>query len=496
MTVLDTHAVTPDQRAAVLANVPTELLIGRWRPAERRGSFVVEDPATREELVRVADASPADGIAALDAAVDAAAGWAARSPRERGDILRRCYEAIMDRADDLALLITLEMGRPLAESRAEVEYGADYVRWYAEEAVRLNGRHTTSPDGRSRIVTGPKPVGPCLLITPWNFPLAMATRKIAPALAAGCTVVLKPAELTPLTSLFAAQLMLDAGVPAGVVNVITTTDPAAVCGTLMADPRLRKVSFTGSTGVGQILVEQSAQQLVRTSMELGGNAPLVILDDADLDRAVEGALIAKLRNGGQSCVAANRILVQDGIADAFVAAFAKAMSAVELGPGSQPGVGLGPLIDDRAVAKCTDLVTDAVASGATLLVGGEAPSRPGYFFAPTVLDNVPPTARILSEEVFGPVAPIVRFDTEDDAVALANDTPFGLAAYVFTENVDRALGVADRLEAGMVGINQGLVSNVAAPFGGIKHSGMGREGGPEGIEEYLETKYLAINTKR
>jgi succinate-semialdehyde dehydrogenase/glutarate-semialdehyde dehydrogenase len=290
--------------------------------------------------------------------------------------------------------------------------------------------------------------------------------------------------------------MLDAGVPAGVVNVITTTDPAAVCGTLMADPRLRKVSFTGSTRVGQILVEQSAQQLVRTSMELGGNAPLIVLDDADLDRAVQGAVIAKLRNGGQSCVAANRILVQDGIADAFVAAFAKALSAVELGPGSQPGVGLGPVIDDRAVAKCTALVTAAVACGATVDVGGAAPSRPGYFFPATVLDNVAPTARILSEEVFGPVAPIVRFETEDDSVALANDTPFGLAAYVFTENVDRALRVADRIEAGMVGINQGLVSNVAAPFGGIKHSGMGREGGPEGIEEYLETKYLAINTKR
>ena len=495
MTVLDAPTVTPDQRAAVLAQVPTELLIGNWRAAEGGASFVVEDPATREKLLSVADASAADGVAALDAAVDAAPGWAALSPRERGDILRRWYEAIMDRADELALVITLEMGRPLAESRGEVEYAADYIRWYAEEAVRLNGRHTTSPDGRSRIVTGPKPVGPCLLITPWNFPLAMAARKIAPALAAGCTVVLKPAELTPLASLFAARLMLEAGVPAGVVNVVTTTDPAAVCGTLMADARLRKLSFTGSTAVGQILVEQSATQLVRTSMELGGNAPLIVLDDADLQRAVEGAVIAKLRNGGQSCVAANRILVQDGIADAFVAAFSKAVSAVRIGPGSQPGVGLGPLIDDRAVAKCAELITDAVASGATVLVGGEAPGQPGYFFPATVLDNVAPTARILSEEVFGPVAPIVRFKTEDEAVALANDTPFGLAAYVFTENIDRALDVADRLETGMVGINQGVVSNVAAPFGGIKHSGMGREGGPEGIEEYLETKYLAISTK-
>ena len=382
MTVLDAPTITSDQRAALLAQVPTELLIRHWRSAEGGASFVVEDPSTREELLRVADASAADGVAALDAAVDAAPGWAALSPRERGDILRRWYEAIMDRADDLALVITLEMGRPLAESRGEVEYAADYIRWYAEEAVRLNGRHTTSPDGRSRIVTGPKPVGPCLLITPWNFPLAMAARKIAPALAAGCTVVLKPAELTPLASLFAARLMLEAGVPAGVVNVITTTDPAAVCGTLMADVRLRKVSFTGSTAVGQILVEQSAQQLVRTSMELGGNAPLIVLDDADLQRAVEGAVIAKLRNGGQSCVAANRILVQDGIADAFVAAFSEAVSAVRMGPGSQPGVGLGPLIDDRAVAKCAAFVTDAVASGATVLVGGETPSRPGYFFPP------------------------------------------------------------------------------------------------------------------
>jgi succinate-semialdehyde dehydrogenase / glutarate-semialdehyde dehydrogenase len=495
MTLLDAHDVRLQQRADLLGDVPTGLLIGAWRSAERGETFAVEDPATGQELIRIADASPSDGLAALDAAVEAADAWAARSPRERSDVLRRVYEAILDRVDDLALLITLEMGKPLDEARGEVIYAADYIRWYAEEAVRLNGRHTASPDGRSRIVTGPQPVGPCLLITPWNFPLAMATRKIAPALAAGCTVVLKPAELTPLTSLYAAQLMLDAGVSAGVVNVVTTTDPAGVCGTLMADPRLRKVSFTGSTAVGRILVEQSAQQLVRTSMELGGNAPLIVFDDADLDRAVEGAVTAKLRNGGESCVAANRVLVQDGIAEAFVAALTEALSAVEMGPGTQPGVRLGPLIDDRAVAKCTDLVKDAVASGATVLVGGEAPSAPGYFFPATVLDNVPPMARILSEEVFGPVAPIVRFSSEDEAVALADDTPYGLAAYVFTENVDRALRVADRIEAGMVGVNQGLVSNVAAPFGGIKHSGVGREGGPEGIEEYLETKYVAINNK-
>ena len=493
MTILDIHDIPAQRRADVLGQVPTGLLIGSWRPAEHGETFPVHDPATGAELLQIADGTAADALAALDAAADAGPAWAATSPRERSEVLRRAYEALTARTDDLALLITLEMGKPLDESRTEVSYAADFVRWYAEEAVRLDGRHTASPDGGSRIITSPQPVGPCLLITPWNFPLAMGTRKIAPALAAGCTVVLKPAALTPLTSLLMAQILLDAGVPEGVLNVITTTNPGTVSAPLMADARLRKVSFTGSTAVGQRLVEQSASQLVRTSMELGGNAPLIIFDDADLERAVKGAVIAKLRNGGQSCVAANRILVQEGIAGEFVARFQQAMAAVEVGPGTQPGVAVGPLIDDRAVKKCSELVTDAVVRGAKLVAGGDPLPMPGHFYPPTVLDHVPAGARILDEEIFGPVAPIVRFGPEAEAVALANATPFGLAAYVFTENLDRALRVSDALETGMVGINQGTVSNVAAPFGGVKHSGLGREGGHEGIEEYLETKYLAVN---
>jgi succinate-semialdehyde dehydrogenase/glutarate-semialdehyde dehydrogenase len=493
MTLLDTHEIPAQRRSDVLEQVPTGLLIGSWRPAEHGETFPVHDPATGAELLQIANGTRADAMAALDAAVDAGPAWAATSPRERSEVLRRAYEALMARADDLALLITLEMGKPLDESRTEVAYAADFVRWYAEEAVRLDGRHTASPDGGSRIITAPQPVGPCLLITPWNFPLAMGTRKIAPALAAGCTVILKPAALTPLTSLLMAQILLEAGVPEGVLNLITTTNAGAVSAPLMADARLRKVSFTGSTAVGQRLVEQSAGQLVRTSMELGGNAPLIIFDDADLERAVKGAMVAKLRNGGQSCVAANRVLVQEGIADEFVARFQQAMAAVEVGPGTQAGVAVGPLIDDRAVKKCSELVTDAVARGAQLVTGGDPLTIPGHFYPPTVLDHVPAGARILDEEIFGPVAPIVRFGTEAEAVALANATPYGLAAYVFTENLDRALRVSDALETGMVGINQGVVSNVAAPFGGVKHSGLGREGGHEGIEEYLETKYLAIN---
>jgi succinate-semialdehyde dehydrogenase/glutarate-semialdehyde dehydrogenase len=477
----------------VLDRVPRGLLVGSWRPAASGATFAVDDPATGEELIRVADACPDDALAALTIADDAGRSWAATSPRKRSEILRRAYDVLVSRTDELALLITLEMGKPLAESHAEVSYGSDYVRWYAEEAVRVGGRCTTSPDGRSHILTTRRPVGVALLITPWNFPLAMATRKIAPALASGCTVVLKPAELTPLTSLLVADIFLQAGVPEGVLNVVTTTDPAAVSSTLMADPRTRKVSFTGSTPIGQLLIAQSAGQLLRTSMELGGNAPLVVLNDADLDRAVDGAVLAKLRNGGQSCVAANRILVQDGIAEAFVERFAKAIARSRVGRGTDPLTTVGPLIDDRAVRKCSELVADAVDKGARVLTGGAAPDGPGHFYLPTVLDCVPDHALILHEEVFGPVAPICRFTTEAEAISLANATPYGLAAYVFTQDVDRAVGFADALDAGMVGVNQGAVSNVAAPFGGIKHSGLGREGGPEGIEEYLDVKYYAVN---
>jgi succinate-semialdehyde dehydrogenase/glutarate-semialdehyde dehydrogenase len=495
MTTVRTETIAVSRRTEVLAQVPQGLLIGGWRPAEHGSTFAVRDPATGEELSQVGDGTPADGLAALTVAHEAGPAWAATSPRERSEVLRRAYDALVDRTEDLALLITLEMGKPLADARAEVAYGTDFIRWYAEEAVRLDGRHVASPDGRSRILTGRRPVGPCLLITPWNFPLAMATRKIAPALAAGCTVILKPAELTPLTSLLVAQVLLEAGVPEGVVNVVTTTDPAAFSEALMSDRRLRKVSFTGSTPVGQRLVAQSAGQLLRTSMELGGNAPLLVFEDADIERAVSGALLAKLRNGGQSCIAANRILVHESVADAFIPRFSEAMAAARVGPGTEEQVAVGPLIDDRAVQKCTDLVADAVARGARVLVGGGTPALPGSFYLPTVLDSVPHEARIMHEEVFGPVAPIRQFATEQEAVKLANDTPFGLAAYVFTEDLDRALRVADNLETGMVGINQGIVSNVAAPFGGVKHSGLGREGGHEGIEEYLETTYFAVNNR-
>jgi succinate-semialdehyde dehydrogenase/glutarate-semialdehyde dehydrogenase len=493
MTALESlpSSLTADERA-LLDGVPTDLLIGgAWRSAMNDRRFSVVDPSTGGPLALVADAAPSDALMALDAAENARADWAATTPRARADLLMAAYEAVTRRTDELSLLITLEMGKPLAESHGEVAYGADYLRWYAEEAVREGGRITLSPDGRSTITTAREPVGPCLLITPWNFPLAMGLRKLAPALAAGCTMVLKPAELTPLTSLLVAAILTEVGLPAGVCNVVTTTDPAAVSRVLMADPHLRKVSFTGSTTVGQLLLEQSAQNVLRASMELGGNAPLVIFDDADLDRAVDGAVVAKLRNGGQSCIAANRILVQNGIADAFVERFVARLEETVVGRGTAAATSLGPLIDERAVAKASRLVDDAVARGAHLLCGGAPPDGPGSFFPPTVLDGIPDDAAILQEEIFGPVAPIVRFTDEAEALRRANATPFGLAAYVFTESLDRAARVGAGLEAGMVGINQGLVSSVAAPFGGIKHSGLGREGGAEGLDEYLNIKYVA-----
>jgi succinate-semialdehyde dehydrogenase/glutarate-semialdehyde dehydrogenase len=481
-----------DARRRALAEVPHDLLIGAaWRPAASGARFSVVDPATEAPLASVADGSAQDALAALDAAEEARGSWAAAAPRARADVLRGAFELVVERTEDLALVITAEMGKPLAEARAEVAYAADYLRWYAEEAVRLGGRVATSTDGRSRITVLREPVGPCLLITPWNFPLAMGLRKIAPALAAGCTVVLKPAALTPLTSLLAARILHEAGVPPGVVNVVTSTDAAGVAGALMADPRLRKVSFTGSTDVGRRLLEASGANVLRTSMELGGNAPLLVFDDADLDRAVAGAVVAKLRNGGQSCIAANRILVQEPIADAFVDRFAEQMNASQVGPGTAEGTVVGPLIDDRAVRSVDELVQDAIARGARVLVGGRSPDGIGSFYLPTVLDQVPADARLLHEEVFGPVAPIVRITDEADAIEQANATPFGLAAYVFTDSLDRATRVSAALETGMVAINQGLLSNAAAPFGGVKHSGVGREGGPEGLDEYTSLKYLA-----
>lgn len=478
---------------AVLGKVPTELLIGGdWRPASRAKVLDVENPATGEVIASVADASVDDARAALDAAVAAQTGWAATAPRDRGEILRRAFELIVDRVDDLALLMTTEMGKPLAQSRAEIRYAAEYFRWFAEEAVRIAGRWATAPDGGSRLLTMKQPVGPCLFITPWNFPMAMGTRKIGPAVAAGCTMVVKPASQTPLSMLALASILADAGLPDGVLNVVMTSDTAPVMGELIDDPRLRKLSFTGSTGVGRLLVEQSARQPLRISMELGGNAPFLVFSDADLDAAVDGAMQAKMRNMGEACTAANRLLVHEDLAAPFAERLAERMGALTVGPGTDDGVDVGPLVDTAALAKVEALVTDTVSAGARVLTGGARVGERGYFYAPTVLADVRPGAATWTEEIFGPVAPITTFATDDEAIALANDTPYGLVAYAFTRDLSRALRIAEQLETGMVGLNQGVVSNPAAPFGGVKHSGFGREGGTEGIEEYLETKYVGV----
>jgi succinate-semialdehyde dehydrogenase/glutarate-semialdehyde dehydrogenase len=478
---------------AVLGAVPTGLFIGgQWRPAAGGGTLAVEDPSTGEVIAEVPDGEIADGTAALDAAVAAQAGWAATAPRERGEILRRAFELITARADDLALLMTLEMGKTVAESRSEITYAAEFFRWFAEEAVRISGRFSVAPNGATRLLTMKAPVGPCFFITPWNFPLAMGTRKIGPAIAAGCTMVVKPANLTPLSMYALAGILEEAGLPGGVLNVITTARTGAVSEPIIRDPRLRKLSFTGSTPVGQRLVEQSAQQLLRVSMELGGNAPFLVFADADLDKAVDGAMLAKMRNAGEACTAANRFLVHESVAGEFSQRFSERMAALRVGRGTEPGVDVGPLVDAATRDKVSELVSDAVDSGAKLLVGGSTVGERGYFYAPTVLTGVEPGARMLTEEIFGPVAPISTFNSDDEALAMANDTEYGLVAYVFTQNVSRALSVAEGLETGMVGLNQGVVSNPAAPFGGVKHSGFGREGGAEGIEEYLETKYVGI----
>ncbi|GGV79019.1 NAD-dependent succinate-semialdehyde dehydrogenase [Streptomyces massasporeus] len=479
----------------VVRDVPKQLFIGGgWRSAESGRTLSVDNPATGEELCRVADASPADGQRAVDAAVAAQAAWATTAPRVRSEILRRAYDIIIARTEDLALLMTLEMGKPLAEARAEVAYGAEFFRWFSEEAVRVDGGLMTAPDGRNRLLVTRQPVGPCLLITPWNFPLAMGTRKIGPAIAAGCTIVLKPAPQTPLTSLALAAILKEAGLPDGVLNIITTTDAPGVVEPLLRGGRIRKLSFTGSTGVGRILLAQCADTVIRTSMELGGNAPLIVFDDADLDVAVEGTMVAKMRNMGESCCAANRIYVHSSLADEFAQRLAARMAALTVGPGTEPGTDVGPLIDVTGRSKAHDLVQDAVKRGATILTGGELPEGPGCFYPPTVLTGIPPESQIIDTEIFGPVAAIRTFDTEDEAVTVANDTEFGLAAYLFTQNLGRALRVAERLESGMIGLNTGLVSNPAAPFGGIKQSGLGREGGTVGINEFLEYKYIAIPT--
>jgi succinate-semialdehyde dehydrogenase/glutarate-semialdehyde dehydrogenase len=488
---MTTTTAPPEQK--IVDEVPKQLYIdGEWRDGAK-GTLAVEDPATGETLCEVADASTDDAKAALTAAVEAGPEWFQHPPRERGEILRRAFEAIMARADELALLMTLEMGKPLKESKAEIAYGAEFFRWFAEQAVRIDGRYATAPNGQGRLLTMKQPVGACLLITPWNFPLAMGTRKIGPAVAAGCTMVIKPAQQTPLSMLMLVKILEEAGLPGGVLNLVTASSSSETMGPLIADPRLRKLSFTGSTEVGRKLMEQASQNLLRLSMELGGNAPFIVFDDADVDAAVQGALIAKMRNIGEACTAANRFHVADGVANEFAEKLAEKMGAMKVGRGTEEDVEVGPLIDDSQRSKVSELVEDAIGRGAKAVVGGHARDGAGYFYDPTVLTDVPEDAKLLKEEIFGPVAPVKGFSDEDEAIAAANDTEYGLVAYVYTSNLKRALRVVERLETGMVGLNQGMVSNPAAPFGGIKQSGFGREGGVEGIEEYLETKYVAIN---
>jgi succinate-semialdehyde dehydrogenase / glutarate-semialdehyde dehydrogenase len=477
----------------VVDPVPKQLYIGgKWVDGSDGETLAVEDPATGETIAEVADGTPDDALAALSAAHSKQAEWRDHPPRERGEILRRAFEAMSERADELALLMTLEMGKPIAESKAEVNYAAEFFRWFSEEAVRIAGRYQVATTGKGRLLVMKEPVGPSYLITPWNFPAAMATRKIGPALAAGCTMILKPASKTPLSALAVTQILEQAGLPGGVLNVITSSSSGSVSEPVINDFRLRKLSFTGSTEVGRKLVEQSASQLLRVSMELGGNAPFLIFDDADLDAAVEGAMIAKMRNIGEACTAANRFHVAESVQEQFTERLAERMGSLKVGRGTDDGVEVGPLIDSDQRGKVEELVEDALERGAQPIVGGKRVDGAGYFYEPTVLSDVPDDARLLKEEIFGPVAPVKSFADEQEALSWANDTEYGLVAYLYTRDLGRAFRVMEGLEYGMVGLNQGMVSNPAAPFGGVKHSGFGREGGQEGIEEYLETKYCAV----
>lgn len=474
----------------LLVRTPGRLFIdGRWQDATDSRTFPVLDPGTGRVVKEVADASVADGVRALDAAVGAQESWSRRPARVRGEILRGAFDLLMQRAKDFALLMTVETGKPLQEARGEVTYGGEFLRWFSEEAVRIKGGYQASPEGTGRMIVTHRPVGPSFLVTPWNFPLAMATRKLAPAIAAGCTSVIKPASQTPLTTLAVVALLEEAGLPPGVVNTVTTSSTAEVSGRILADPRLRKLSFTGSTPVGVMLLKQAADNVLRTSMELGGNAAFVVFEDADFDAAVRGALQAKFRNIGQACTAANRFLVHESVADKFATRMTSAVGELRIGRGTEPGVSIGPLIDQRAVAGVAELVTDAVAAGATLLAGGATVGGAGHFFQPTVLDDVTMSMRVAREEIFGPVVSIVRFADEEQAVQLANDTEYGLVSYVYTQDVRRGQRMIERLDTGMMGLNVGVVSNAAAPFGGMKQSGLGREGGRVGIHEFLETKY-------
>ncbi len=478
----------------VVDAVSKQLYIGgEWRDGTGGGTLEVEDPATGEALCEVADATPADAVQALDAAVDAQADWANVPPIDRGEILRRAFEKLIEREEDLALLMTLEMGKPIAESRSEIAYAAEFFRWFAGEATRVHGDYYLGGNGKGRVLTMKQPIGPSLMITPWNFPMAMGTRKIGPAIAAGCTIVMKPASQTPLSMLALAQILEESGLPGGVLNVITSSSSGSVMEPLIRDPRARKLSFTGSTEVGRKLLEQASEQILKVSMELGGNAPFLVFEDADLDAAVDGALLAKMRNIGEACTSANRFHVAAPVAEEFAERLAAKMGSLKIGRGTDEDVKVGPLINQDAIDKIEELVGDARSKGAKVIVGGNAGDGRGYFYEPTVLTGVPADARVLEEEIFGPVAPITTFDTDEEAIHAANKTQFGLVAYVFTSDFKRAIRVIEGLETGMVGLNQGMVSNAAAPFGGWKWSGIGREGGFEGIEEYLETKYVAVN---
>ncbi|GAA3702278.1 NAD-dependent succinate-semialdehyde dehydrogenase [Gordonia hankookensis] len=498
-----TATISPTAAAQAISRIHTDLFIdGRWSPAASGATFTVENPATGEALAEVADGSADDARRALQTAADHQAAWAATSPRSRSEILYRAYQLIIDRADEIASVMTAEMGKPFAEARGEVAYGAEFFRWFAEEAVRIGGDHTITGDGANRVVVSKQPVGPCVLVTPWNFPLAMGTRKIGPAVAAGCTMVFKPAELTPLTALLLTEILAEAGLPDGVLNVVTTSDPSAVVGEWMTSGKARKVSFTGSTEVGKILLGQAAGTVMRTSMELGGNAPFIVCADADVDRAIEGVMVAKMRNMGQACTAANRIFVHRAVLDEFTEKLSARMGGLVVGDGSHDGTQVGPLVEEKAVDKVTALVSDAVERGAQIVCGGERPDGAGHFYPPTVLTDVDPAADLMHTEIFGPVAAIIPFGSDgagaaagssddDEVVRLANDTPWGLVGYLFTRDIDRADRLSTQLEVGMVGVNTGLVSNPAAPFGGVKQSGLGREGGRLGIEEFLDVKYIA-----
>ncbi|WP_163167715.1 NAD-dependent succinate-semialdehyde dehydrogenase [Arthrobacter sp. Alg241-R88] len=488
-----TYSETSQRAAEAVAKVSTRLFIdGQWAEATTGARFDVINPATEEVIATVADGGPEDARRAIETAGRVQKQWAKTAPRERSEILRRAFDLIMARQDELALIMTAEMGKPLNEAKGEVVYAAEFFRWFSEEAVRIGGDLTTTGDGKNRILVSKEPVGPCVLITPWNFPLAMGTRKIGPAIAAGCTMVFKPAALTPLSSLALVDILIEAGLPKGVLNVVTTTKASDVVTPWMESGIARKVSFTGSTAVGVRLLEQAAKNVMRSSMELGGNAPLIVLEDADLDRAVEGAVAAKMRNIGEACTAANRIFVQRPVAKEFTRRLAARLGSLSVGDGTEPGTEVGPLVEEKALRKVQELVNDAVNKGATVVCGGNRPDRQGYFFLPTVLSDVSAEADLMTEEIFGPVAPVIPFDTEEEAVRMANDTPFGLVGYLFTQDVDRGFRVGEALEVGMVGLNTGIVASSAAPFGGVKASGLGREGGRVGIDEFLEYKYMAV----